>query len=122
MKTPIYLASLFLICLIACTPNKNPQTIIDEAIKMHGGALLIEKSVSFEFREKAYSTRKENGQTIYTRSFFDDSLGQVKDVLVNSTSLKRYVNDTLVNLDAEWEKKYTSSINSVLYFFQLQSS
>ncbi len=110
---------ILLILLVACTPNKDPQKIIDKAIAAHGGQLFEGRTVTFDFREKHYLVqRKPEGYT-YIRSFEDDSLGQVKDVLTNSTELERYANDTLLNISEEWKFKYANSVNSVLYFFQL---
>lgn len=102
-----------------CTPNKDPQKIVDEAIAAHGGQLFESRTVSFDFRDKHYLVqRKPEGYT-YIRSFEDDSLGQVKDVLFNSTDLERYANDSLLDISDEWKGKYANSVNSVLYFFQL---
>lgn len=109
----------FTALLIGCTPNKDPQKIIDQSIKAHGGQLFEGRTVTFDFRNKHYLVqRKPEGYT-YIRSFEDDSLGLVKDVLTNSTELERYVNDTLQVLSEEWKSKYANSVNSVLYFFQL---
>lgn len=110
---------LAIVLLFGCTPNKDPQKIINLAIAKHGGQLFEGRTVTFDFRDKHYLVqRKPDGYT-YIRSFEDDSLGQVKDVLTNSTDLERYANDTLLNISDEWKFKYANSVNSVLYFFQL---
>lgn len=114
-----YITIFTLILAFACTPNKDPQTIIDSAIKAHGGSRLAGSTVTFDFRDKQYLVQRKPDSYTYIRTFEDDSLGQVKDVLTNSTKLERYVNDTLQNLSEEWEAKYANSVNSVLYFFQL---
>ncbi len=54
----------------------------------------------------------------YTRSF-QDSVGVVYDVLINSNDFKRTVDDYDVVLTEEWKKRYGNSVNSVLYFFQI---
>lgn len=114
---------LFLLILpvifATCTEKQNPQEIIDLAIEKHGGQLFITKKVAFDFRNKQYSVEYENGKKTYTRSFQDDSLGAVKDLLINSSNFNRYINDSLIVVNDEWRKKYSNSINSVLYFFQL---
>ncbi len=112
-----YLLLLFL--AFSCVKKPDPQAIIDQAIATHGGQLFESKKVAFDFRGRHYSTHRENAKTIYTRAYMDDSLGTVKDVLVNSADFKRYINDTLVNVTDEWKGKYANSINSVLYFAQL---
>ncbi|MEO9966139.1 MAG: DUF6503 family protein [Reichenbachiella sp.] len=110
---------LLLAMAAACTPNKDPQKIIDKAIAAHAGQLFEGRKVSFDFRDKHYAVQRKPEGVIYLRLFEDDSLGRVKDVLLNSTELTRYVNDTLVELTDEWKFKYANSVNSVLYFFQL---
>ncbi|SMD35392.1 hypothetical protein SAMN04488029_2494 [Reichenbachiella faecimaris] len=112
-------AAFFLVIAMACTPNKSPQKIIDEAIQAHGGLLFEGRTITFDFRGKHYLVQRKPVGYTYIRSFMDDSLGQVKDVLANSTELERFVNDTLQDISSEWKFKYANSVNSVLYFFQL---
>lgn len=104
---------------MACTPNKDPQEVIDQAIKAHGGKLFEGRTVTFDFRDKHYLVQRKTDSYTYIRSFKDDSLGIVKDVLTNSLELERYSNDSLLKISDEWKFKYANSVNSVLYFFQL---
>lgn len=113
------LFTLVAIYAFACTPSKKPQKIIDQAIAAHGGQLFEGRTVTFDFRDKHYLVQRKKGSYTYIRSFAPDSVTQVKDVLVNSTDLERYVNDSLQTLSNEMSAKYASSVNSVLYFFQL---
>ncbi len=110
---------ILVVVLHSCSSNEKAQQIIDESIAVHGFDQTVGKTISFDFRGRKYSVAYEEGQKIYTRSFQDSTLGEVKDVLVNSTEFKRYANDTLVQVSDEWAGRYTSSVNSVLYFFQL---
>ncbi|MFY0651344.1 MAG: hypothetical protein JXQ96_04890 [Cyclobacteriaceae bacterium] len=111
---------LFVFCsvLVACTPSPDPQVIIDKSILAHGGEKFEKSVVSYDFRDKHYTGQSIDGKAFYTREFAD-SIGFVRDELSNSTELKRYINDTLVELSPEWQVKYANSVNSVLYFFQL---
>ncbi|MEP2024319.1 MAG: DUF6503 family protein [Reichenbachiella sp.] len=118
MKNIFFLAiSVFF--LTACSPNKDPQKIIDNSIQAHAGNLFEGRTITFDFRDKHYLIQRKSEGYTYIRSFDDDSLGQVKDVLTNSTELERFVNDTLIDISQEWKYKYANSVNSVLYFFQL---
>lgn len=118
MKTILAFAFATIV-IFSCTPNKDAQKITDRAIEAHGGQSFEGRTVTFDFRGKHYLVQRKSGSYTYIRSFEDDSLGQIKDVLTNSTDLERYVNDTLVGLSEEWKTKYANSVNSVLYFFQL---
>lgn len=118
MQRLIYV-SLVISTLLSCEKKMNPQILIDEAIAKHGGEKFEGKKVEFDFRERHYSVTRIQGKSTYTREFNHDSLGLVRDILVNSSDFSRYVNDTLVDLSEEWQGRYGSSVNSVLYFFQL---
>lgn len=109
---------IFFVLAVACTSTPDPQEIIDKSIEVHGGKKFEEALASFKFRDKYYSVKKNDGRNLYTREFEEDGK-RVKDVLYNSTEFSRMVNDTLVKVSQEWQEKYTESVNSVLYFFQL---
>ncbi len=117
----IVIASLFFATLaFACNQKAkeyDAQTLVDEAIRQHGDFKY--KSVSFEFRDKEYSVTRDDSGYTYTRSWTDDSLGTVMDILVNSRQFARRINGEKVPVTEEWVTKYTESVNSVLYFFQL---
>ena len=111
---------LVLVFLFSCSPNNtiDPQKIIDKSINAHGLENLIGNRLAFDFRDKKYSLYRTKEQYIYTRSF-QDSLGFVEDVLINSVEFSRTVDGNQLELDEEWEGKYSNSVNSVLYFVQL---
>jgi hypothetical protein len=110
---------ILLLAVAACTSSPDAQQIVDRAIETHGGKRYENASVSFTFRGKDYSVTQQDGKKRYTRSFKDDSLGQVKDVLFNSVEFSRFVNGEKIEVSKEWAFRYTESVNSVLYFFQL---
>ena len=113
------LVLLISLVLAACSKKDPAQEAIDASINAHGFDRLMENLVSFEFRNRVYSVSFPENQKIYTRSFQDDSLGNIKDVLVNSWDFRRYVEGELIEVDVEWSGRYSNSVNSVLYFFQL---
>lgn len=108
-----------LILLQACVEQENAQTLVDAAISAHGFDQIEKYKISFDFRGKQYSQSYTEEGRIYTREFKDDSLGQVKDVLNSNGDFGRLVNGQKVSLDEEWKGRYSNSVNSVLYFFQL---
>lgn len=113
----LFLTSLVVLSCEQTTQNYDPEVLINEAIAAHGE--FKGKTVSFKFREREYSvTRNEEGYT-YTRSWEDDSLGSVMDILVNSRHFTRRIKGEKVPVDETMSGKYSNSVNSVLYFFQL---
>ncbi len=107
-----------LLFLFSCSKKDQAQQIIDQSINHYFPTGLEYKKVSFDFRGRTYTTSRWPDQFIYTRSF-EDSLGYIEDILMNSVDLVRTIDQDTVELDPEWREKYTSSVNSVLYFFQI---
>lgn len=112
------LVPILLLVALGCQELPDPQMVIDKAIETHGVQKLREKKTTFTFRNKEYACWYSEGEKMYSR-VSKDSTGITMDVLFNSTTLKRYKNDTLVELTDEWKNRYVESVNSVLYFFQL---
>jgi hypothetical protein len=100
------------------TLSHKGQEVIDLAITAHGQDLFENATVSFLFRDKKYSTRRSDTSYTYTRSFQDGS-ALIEDVLINSANFSRKKNGEPIEVSKEWTEKYSRSINSVLYFFQL---
>ena len=94
------------------------QEVIDQAIIAHGQNLFENATLSFSFRDKQYSARRSDTSYTYTRSFQDGS-ALIEDMLINSTHFSRKKNGVSIEVSKEWADKYSRSINSVLYFFQL---
>ncbi len=111
---------LFILLIASACSQSVPdaQQLIDQSIIAHG-ADLQGKYAEFDFRDKHYSVTREKYAFTYTRSWQDDSLGFIEDVLVNSSRFTRKIKGDTVTVTDEWVKKYTSSVNSVLYFFQV---
>ncbi len=100
------------------TADAKAQEIVDKAIEAHGGQAYHSAAFEFDFRDRHYSWQRNPDHYVYTRTF-QDSLGVLKDVLINSSQLTRTLNGDTVALTSEWQTKYANSVNSVLYFIQL---
>ena len=100
------------------TLTHKGQEVIDQAIIAHGQHLFENATLSFLFRDKQYSARRSDAEYTYTRSFKNGS-ALIEDMLINSTDFSRKKNDVSIEIEKEWAEKYSRSINSVLYFFQL---
>lgn len=96
-------------------PKTKEQQIIDVVIAQHGGDKYKKVKVSFDFRKKHYSYMKNEGKFQFERSFEDDSLGKIHDVL-NNEGFTRKANDKVLDITEEWKGKYSNSVNSVMYF------
>ncbi|MDN5199936.1 hypothetical protein QQ008_01150 [Fulvivirgaceae bacterium BMA10] len=109
----LYVLIVFLV-LSACSKQPDAQEIIDQAIEVHGGKILNNAMIAFDFRHKHYTADLNNGAYEYTRSF-KDSADVIKDFLHND-DFYREINGAKINLPDSMKRKYSSSVNSVHYF------
>ena len=109
----------FIILLFAfgCTNQLTVNDIIDKSIDAYGGQKVLNSTIQFDFRKKHYQAKYHNSSYELTRSF-SDSTGSFVDVL-NNDGFSRTHNDSLLSLNEEWIGKYSSSVNSVIYFFRI---
>ena len=112
------IAVLLFLPLLGCKHEETADSVVKKSIDYYFPSGLEGKKITFDFRDRTYSVERNPDKYLYTRSF-EDSLGIVKDKLINSSDFARLVNNEEIPVSEEWAKKYTSSVNSVLYFFQL---
>lgn len=93
----------------------DPQIIIDKAIEVAGGEKFDHSRIEFDFRGRHYVADRNNGVFSYERIFQDPSGNNVHDFVTND-GFKRLFNDEPVVVPDTMEVKYTSSVNSVIYF------
>lgn len=109
---------LILFLFFSCSPStEDAQSIIDKSIVAHGGAAFENSKVSFDFRGRHYVFERDHGKYTYHR-FFTDTSGTYHDILDND-GFTRLLDDQEINVDAEWSRRYSNSINSVAYFAYL---
>jgi len=108
---------LLVISLGSCHREPDAQDIINRAIETHGGKRYERFHLSFDFRDRHYTARRDGGHFTYERTF-SDSTGQVRDVL-NNEGFFREVNGRKVPLTDKKKQAYTNSVNSVIYFILL---
>ena len=121
MMVPMKYLYFLLLLISACSTTEQPvaaDAIIKNAITAHGLTSIQDKKIEFDFRNRHYSLLRTDNNYTYTRSF-QDSLGFVEDILINSSKFTRLVNGNVLHVDSIWSGKYSNSVNSVLYFIQL---
>ena len=97
----------------SCTKD-TAQQLIDKSMDFHKSNLLENSKLSFVFRDKKYSAARTKGTFEYKR-IFTDSTGAVEDTY-NNSGFERTVNGSLVELTEEQKRKFSNSVNSVIYF------
>jgi hypothetical protein len=114
----VFILFLTVVIIQSCKSPVDVQEVVDRSIKAHGMSTFDQLEIRFIFREYGYSIQRDGEQYTYTREK-TDSIGRIRDVLVNSVDFQRYINNQPVEVGDEWESRYGNSLNSVLYFFQI---
>ncbi len=115
MLQRLLLISLFALFAVSCDSRTEAEKIVDEAIEAHGGEAYSNSVIEFDFRNIHYTIFKSEDGFEYIREF-QDSTGNVKDVLNNAGFIRTVNGVEIDTLDSEWIGKYSRSVNSVAYF------
>ena len=116
---------LTLILLIALTScQEEADRIIESSIEYHGFENFYKELVEFKFREYTYLIDRTQSPFLYTKKIqLQDSItGQTIiqiDSLWNSSEFSRSINGERLKLTEEDESRFSNSLNSVAYFYQL---
>jgi hypothetical protein len=113
---------ILLIVLSSC--QEEAVRIIESSIEYHGFENFYKEPVEFKFREYTYLIDRTRSPYLYTKKIqLQDSItGQPIiqiDSLWNSTDFKRSINGKTLKLSEEDEARFSNSLNSVAYFYQL---
>jgi hypothetical protein len=95
--------------------DPEAQRIIEQAIQTHGGDRYKNHEIQFDFRDRTYSSKRKGGIYTYERIFVDSTGQKTVDILTNN-SFTRKIDDQVVEVPDSMQDKYSSSINSVIYF------
>ena len=113
-----FIFALVIFSLISCSSDlSDAQKIVDKSILVHGGEKYLSSTIEFDFRDRHYIAHRESGKFSYERVFQDpkDSTRMVHDFLFNE-GFRREINNQSVAIPDSMARKYSSSVNSVLYF------
>lgn len=104
------------IILTGCS-KPDAQKIVDQSIAFYNMEKLRNANLEFDFRDIHYKVMQNKGKFSYER-IFKDSTGNVHDILDND-GFKRLINEKEIVLDPAQARKYTESVNAVIYFLYL---
>ncbi len=109
-----YYLLIAVVLLCSCKPKYDAQAIVTKSIENAGLHKLHNAQISFNFRNKNYHAKRNNGVFTLTRSYHKDSLF-FEDVLSN-TGFQRKINDTVISLSNKETNQLSNAVNSVHYF------
>jgi len=123
-----YIYSIILCSLFSCSSSKvnsslknkvenKAQSLIEKSIKAHGGKLYQNASYAFTFRKKRYHFTNHPDGYSYSATFDKDGQN-IKDQLVDELFMRK-VNGEAQVLSEKDVKRYSNSLNSVIYFATL---
>lgn len=114
-KILITLSAMLFSVLSACSFGENANSIIKRSIAFYGMNKLDGKTIDFDFRQKHFTVKLNQGDFFYQSTFKDDSLGLIKDQLSNH-GFVREQNGLVIPLSQKDSVKYSEALNSVVYF------
>lgn len=97
------------------------ESIIDNALKKYGSALIDKNNIHFQFREHTYAYIHDDDNLLRSREKAD-SIGMIIKDFWEEDSLYRLVNQEIELIDQKTQHLYKNSINSVFYFAFLPKS
>lgn len=115
-----FLSVFLIVVIISCQQEEKrftAQELVDKSIEVSGGQLHETTAISFDFRERAYTSKMNGNQKVLKRLLYNDSI-QLLDIL-NGEKFQRFKNDSLVVLSDSLSRVYANSVNSVHYFAKL---
>ncbi|RKE95108.1 DUF6503 family protein [Ichthyenterobacterium magnum] len=109
---------LFLGITINGFSQKSAQDIIDKVIEVAGGKLYDSYNMEFDFRDKHYVSKRDNGVFEYSRIAKTDN-EKVVITYGNTKPLNKTINGKNASVTTEMSSRIENSINSVNYFVLL---
>ena len=101
--------------IVSCNGKKEDvQHIVDQSILKAGGDIFENVEIKFQFRDIEYGYKKTAGSFEYVR-LFKDSIHTIRDILTN-TDFIREIDGEIANVPDSMARKYSNSVNSVIYF------
>ena len=115
-KLSVWASILGMLFIAGCSGNEpiDADTILNKAMDTHGSENLFGKEIGFDFRDWSYGMYRDSTDYEYTRT--KDS---IEDRLHSINGFSRFISGEEVIVVDSMATKYSNSVNSVLYFFQL---
>jgi Family of unknown function (DUF6503) len=111
-----YTLLLLLVLVVgACSPPPDAQSVVDSSIAWQRGQRLENAEMTFDFRDRSFRIRRNNGVFEYERRYVDSTGANVMELLSND-GLIREINGEVVELDSASYRSAETAVNSVVYF------
>lgn len=91
------------------------QSVVDRAIARHGGPVMDNARIEFDFREYHFVLDRHDGLFSYSRTY-TDSTGRVHEEIINNDGTFKNIDGDPVPVDSTLQRRIGDNVNSVAYF------
>lgn len=98
----------------ANTPS-DVQAVVDRAIDRHGGSVMDNARIEFDFREYHFVLDRHDGMFSYSRTY-TDSTGWLHEEIINNEGIFKNIDGSPVPVDSALHRRIGDNVNSVAYF------
>ena len=91
------------------------QAVVDSAIARHGGGVLDNARIEFDFRDYHFVLDRNDGMFSYSRTY-TDSTGRVHEEIINNDGIFKNIDGEAVPVDSTLYRRIGDNVNSVAYF------
>lgn len=91
------------------------QTVVDRSIARHGGGVMDNARIEFDFREYHFVLDRNDGMFSYERTY-TDSTGRLHEEIINNDGIFKNIDGEAVPVDSALHRRIGDNVNSVAYF------
>ena len=112
------LVAIFLVLFYGCQEESKPDAdaIVTKSIQVSGGDLIKRSTISFDFRDRHYSAKRDGNNVLLTRKTIQDLDTIIDELSSIDDKLNRFVNNEELIIEDSMAVKYKASVNAVHYF------
>lgn len=91
------------------------QTVVDRSIERHGGPVIDNARIEFDFRDVHFVLDRHDGRFSYSRTY-TDSTGRLHEEIINNDGIFKNIDGEAVPVDSTLRRRIGDNVNSVAYF------
>lgn len=116
---------LAIITTTACNKSQDQgqpitaEFIVNRAIEAHGGTLLDNARMTFDFRDRKFVMTRNSGMFSYERIYHVDSTNADVHEILSNDGFRRLINGDQTDTDEDLLARMERSVNAVVYFTRL---
>lgn len=102
--------------LAACESGPmSAQEVVDASIARHGGDIINNATIEFDFRDAHFVLHRQDGAFTYEK-IYTDTLGQVHREVFSNEGIRKSIDAIELEVDSLLNRRIGTAVNSVAYF------